>query len=179
MNYKKFLLFLFISLAAGFSFANAESPLEQWTDVKKSSMQQAEQNLSSVIIYRPKSVSSDLAINIYIDGEYQASLLSGSFTQAVICPGNHNFTIAYTNILTKYKEKKIIGQKFFTKAKRLIYLSVVSSKDKTIHLEKLSSSEASEGIKKLNTIQNHTITRVAKRNCNKPARHLKSIISTK
>jgi len=153
---------------AGLRLLHAESPIEEWTNFKKSFLRETEQDLSSVVVYRPENFSKNRAINVYIDGEYQASLLPGAFTQAVVCPGRHNLVIVYTNISTEYREKKMIGQEFDTKGNRSIFLHIAPAEEGKIRLDQLSSSQATEDIEKLDLLQNHTLSRISKRNCDQP-----------
>jgi hypothetical protein len=160
-------------LASCFNFAVAQDVIEEWKDFKDTSVQQAEQNLSSIVIFRPKDTINGPAVNIFIDGEYQSSLLPDAYTQASICAGVHHLSIAHTNILTRYKEKEVIGQKISPQKAKVSYFRIISLKDKSMKLEELHEVKAQEEIKKLTNRQNHTIPRVSKRICSKPANQIK------
>jgi len=168
----KFSLSTFL-LASCFGFVAAQDVIEEWKDFKDTTVQQAEQNLSSIVIFRPKDSIGGPAVNIFIDGEYQSSLLPDAYTQASVCAGVHHLSIAHTNILTQYKEKKVIGQKINSPKAKVSYFRIVSLKDKSMKLEELPATQAQEEIKKLTNKQNHTIPRVSKRICSKPAHQIK------
>jgi len=173
MTYLRVLLFSLILLALSFNVASAQDVVEEWEDFKDTSIQEAEQNLSSIVIFRPKDSINGPAVNIFIDGEYQASLLPDAYTQASVCAGAHHLTVSYTNILTHYKEKEVIGQKVSLQKAKVGYFRIVSFKDRSMKLEELPATQAQEEIKKLTNRQNHTIPRVNKRICSKPANKIK------
>lgn len=174
VKYTKFSLSIIV-LILSFSTIFAQDVLEEWKDFRSTSIQAPKKGTSSIVIFRPKDTISGPAVNIFIDGEYQASLLPDAYTQAPICAGVHHLSIAYTNILTQYKEKKTIGQKINPQVNLVSYYRLVSLSDKSMHLEELTSSQALEGIKKLSTRQNHTIPRISQRNCDKSGRNSKSL----
>jgi len=147
------------------SFSFAQDVFEEWEDFKDTSIQEAEQNLSSIVIFRPKDTINGPAVNIFIDGEYQASLLPDAYTQAPVCPSMHHLSVAYTNILTHYKEKKVIGQKIVPQKGRVSFFRIISLDDKSMRLEELNSKQGLEGIKKLTVRQNHTVPRISSPQC--------------
>jgi hypothetical protein len=165
MTYLRVFLFSLILLALSFNVASAQDVIEEWEDFKDTSVQQAEQNLSSIVIFRPKDSINGPAVNIFIDGEYQASLLPDAYTQASVCAGAHHLTVSYTNILTHYKEKKVIGQKIVPQKGRVSFFRIISLDDKSMRLEQLNPKQGIEGIKNLTVRQNHTVPRISHPRC--------------
>lgn len=167
VKYAKFSLYILI-ISLGLNVAFAKNIAEHWEDFTNTSIQPPQQGVSSIVVFRPKDSINGPAVNIFIDGEYQASLLPEAYTQASVCGGEHRLTVAYTNILTRYKEKKIIGKKINPQANQLSYYRIVSNSDKSMSLEEIPPSQALANIKKLSIHQNHTISRISQRHCDKP-----------
>lgn len=173
LKYAKFSLYVCI-LTLGLNTAFAKDIAEHWEDFSNTSIQKPGHGNSSVVIFRPKDSINGPAVNVFIDGEYQASLLPEAYTQAPVCGGIHHMTVAYTNILTRYREKKIIGKKINPQTDQISYYRIVSNSDKSMRLEEVSSEQALKSIKKLSIRQNHTIPRISQRNCDKPGQNVKS-----
>jgi len=177
---RAFALFSFLVLGSGSYLFAKEAPASQmidkqagsgknitehWDNFMENDIELPKKRMSSVVVFRPLNQVKGSAVNVYIDGEYQASLLPGAYTQAKLCPGNHKLKVAYTNILTRYKEKKDSGQKALLEAEKIKYYQVVTAKTSKLKLEALSEREALKLINKLPPRQHHTITRVNKLQC--------------
>lgn len=141
--------------------------VEEWKHFSDTNIKEPSQGLSSVVVFRPLDYVQGPAVNLYIDGEYQASLLPGAYTQTSFCPGNHRFSVAYTNVLTKYKAKKRIGQKGFFSENKITYFQIDQDSKENLSIQLLSEAKALELIKKLPPRQRHTISRLNKRECPK------------
>ncbi len=139
--------------------------IESWKNFGETDIKTPSHNLSSVVFFRPLDSIKGPAVNIYINGEYQASLLAGAYTQKSLCPGSHHFSLAYTNVLTKYKEKKRIGYKSTLTANKISYYKVDKDHNQKPRVQELSETNALALIKKLPSRQRHTISRVSKREC--------------
>ncbi len=139
--------------------------IEKWKNFSDTDIKEPPEGLSSVVVFRPLDSVSGPAINLYIDSEYQASLLAGAYTQTSFCPGTHRFSIAYTNVLTKYKEKVKIGQKNTFRANEITYYQVDQDSTDKLRIQTLSEEKALALIKKLPPRQRHTISRLNKREC--------------
>lgn len=120
--------------------------------------------LSSMVIYRPAALKGR-AINVYIDGEYQASLLPGSYTQAIVCPGKHHVATAFTNPATRYKEKKKQGKKIGLQASVVSFFQVINHPVHGLTLLPLSREEASSLFKENPPRKPHTISRLGRKSC--------------
>lgn len=138
---------------------------ERWENFSESDIEPPQKRMSSVVVFRPLNKVKGTAVNVYIDGEYQSSLLPGAYTQAKLCPGNHRLKVAYTNILTRYQEKRNIGQKTLLEAEKIEYYQVITDKMSKLKLKALSETEALKLINKLPPRQHHTIPRVNKLQC--------------
>lgn len=138
---------------------------EDWRNFRETSVEPPKRGTSSVVVFRPLNKVKGPAVNVYIDGEYQSSLLPGAYTQAKLCPGSHRLKVAYTNILTRYKEKRNAGQKSLLDAEEIAYYEIVTDKMSKLKLNALSEADALKLIRKLPPRQHHTITRVNKPQC--------------
>ena len=88
----------------------ASSKVQALKNFSNEKVANTSQSLSSIVIVRPSNIQGR-AINIFVDGEYISSLLPGAYTQDLVCPGTHRLKIAYTNIKTRYTEKRSTGQR--------------------------------------------------------------------
>ncbi len=140
---------------------------EDWQNFSDTDIKKPSSGLSSVVVFRPLDSVKGPAVNLYIDGEYQASLLAGAYTQRSFCPGTHRFSVAYTNVLTKYKEKKRIDHKSTFVGNKINYYKIVEGNKQKPIIQELSEKKALALIKKLPPRQNHTISRHNKRKCPK------------
>ncbi len=141
--------------------------MESWdhfgdTDIKKPS-----NRLSSIVVFRPLNKVKGPAVNLFIDGEYHASVLPGAYTQASFCAGTHNFSVAYTNVLTKYKEKTRVDHKNVFMRNTITYYKIYQGNKGKLHMQLLDEDKALAHIKKLPPRQKHTISRISKRHCPK------------
>ena len=147
---------------------NAESGssiIEEWKNFSDTDIKKPSNNLSSVVVFRPLDSVNGPAVNIYIDGEYQSSLLAGAYTQRSLCPGSHYYSLAYTNVLNKYKEKKRVSYKSSLTANKISYYKIDKDNKNKLRMQELSENSALALIKKLPPRQHHTISRINKREC--------------
>ncbi len=149
------------------SSVSLSAQTENWENFSDKKVVDTTQSLSTIIIVRPKNIQGK-AINIFIDGEYISSLLSGAYTQELVCPGTHRIKVAYTNIATRYKEKRNAGlRETFNAGKKHFYRIVyVGSK---LQLQSLSEQERTTLFTKYPKKQNHTISRFNKKKCYQPS----------
>ncbi|MCF6207668.1 MAG: hypothetical protein L3J47_12405 [Sulfurovum sp.] len=124
-----------------------------------------------IVVVRPATLRGR-AINVYIDGEYLTSLLPGAYTTERICPGKHRLRLAYTNVLTRYKEKNSGGQFFLFKPNSTYYVGIVKEGNQ-LRLRILSDKEAKRVNKDYDKRQTHTISRVSKKKCLKALKRIR------
>lgn len=70
-----------------------------WRSLSPASPQQAR-----VVYYRPASLTGAQPANIYVDGEFQTSLLAGGYTVFCVAPGKHSLG-SYVNDAPAYQGK--------------------------------------------------------------------------
>ena len=139
--------------------------VENWDVFDNLAIKKPSKGLSSVVVFRTVNSVSGPAVNLYIDGEYQASLLSGAYTQTFVCPGTHRFSVAYTNVLTRYKAKKRVDLKSKFVKEHIAYYEIAKNSNNKLTIRPLSEEKALVLIKKLPPRQRHTISRLNKRQC--------------
>lgn len=147
------------------SARSGQGIIEKWKNFSDTDIKEPSEGLSSIVVFRPLDSVNGPAVNLYIDNEYQASLLAGAYTQTSFCPGTHRFSIAYTNVLSKYKEKVKRGQKSIFHANEITYYKIVQDSKQKLRIKALSEEKALALIKKLPPRQRHTISRLNKREC--------------
>ncbi|MFT7880165.1 MAG: hypothetical protein ABXS91_07210 [Sulfurimonas sp.] len=141
--------------------------LEEWDEFVPKNVTVPDTKLSSIVIYRPSELKGK-AINVYIDGEYQASLLPGAYTQAIVCPGNHQIVTAYTNPATRYREKRSQGKRVGLKAAIVSFYRVTNHASHGWRLLPLTKEEVSSIFSDNPLRQNHTISRLDRKVCLQP-----------
>ncbi|OOF77578.1 hypothetical protein BKG96_08125 [Rodentibacter caecimuris] len=77
---------------------DANQPLEKWSNFEQSKInaQQLGENQSLAVFYRQDDVQGP-AVNVYVDGNYQASLLPNAYTPVVVCADKHLFSASYSS----------------------------------------------------------------------------------
>lgn len=138
--------------------------LEEWDKFILESVTVPDKKLSSIVIYRPLE-SKGRAVNVYIDGEYHASLLPGAYTQAMVCPGNHKIVTAYTNPATRYREKKKQGKTVALKSALISFYRVTNPSSHGVTLLPMSKKEVTSIFTDKPRRQYHTISRVSRKSC--------------
>jgi OOP family OmpA-OmpF porin len=138
--------------------------IEDWDTFEGEEItQQTQDSLPVIVITRPKNIKGT-AINVYVDGEYLTSLLPGAYTIEKVCPGKHRIRLAYTNVLTRYKEKDRGGQFFRFDSNKRHFFRIVTEGN-ALQLQMLSDKEAEKIEDDYTKKQTHTISRLSKKKC--------------
>lgn len=163
MQFAKYSFIILMILLTTLSLSGKSENWETFSDAKEL---QTASNLSHMIVIRPKGVEGQ-AINIYIDGEYVSSLLPGAYTEELVCSGRHRINLAYTNVVSKYKEKRRGGQWVtFNTSEKHIYTIVKT--EKSLKISAVPAQESQKYLKQFTKKQAHTISRLNKRRCTQP-----------
>ncbi len=154
-----------------FSASTLSAKIEHWDTFKNEDISHyyTKSEISEMIVARPDTVKGQ-AINVYVDGEYVTSLLPGAYTAELVCPGTHRISLAYTNVLTRYKEKRQGGQYFTFEPKHKYHFRIVQ-KGKSLTVKPLTSKEIVELRDRYRKKQHHTISRLGKQKCIKQNTH--------
>jgi OOP family OmpA-OmpF porin len=141
--------------------------VENWDTFEEQHLLEVQPKLTNIIIIRPEELKGK-AINIYIDGEYISSLLPGAYTEEKVCSGKHRVNIAYTNVYSRYKEKRKGGVWFeFKPASRQVF--ILSKENNILKINAYTKNDIQKLLKKYTKKQTHTISRFDKRKCTQPA----------
>ena len=172
MKNRILLYLLLVAITNSLLFAQTPSSksqsdiVEKWNDFSQEKINKIPQKLSNIVIFRSESLQGT-AVNIYIDGEYHTSLLPGAYTQTTVCPGKHRIKPAYTNIQTRYKEKQMRGVEMMLRSGKVYYFQVIDKGNNRLEVKVLPQSESTVLFKKYIPKQNHTISRLNKKECPK------------
>lgn len=125
---------------------------------------------SRVFVYRTPQAISPLPVNIYLNGQYHASLLKGGFTEFCTDPGNVNVKAALDDAARLHLSKQDGGQRLNMQTGQTLFLKVDESGQSSISVIPMPASQANAEL--VNTRrQIHTISRAkAAVNCAEPAK---------
>lgn len=139
-------------------------PLEQWTNYSSEaiSTENLALNKGLVVFYRQDNIAAP-AVNIYINGDYQASLLDNGFSTIALC-ADQNFLSAS---LSSSKEggNRTKGMKFISPSLDITYIKVKQVRNGTPIFEFVKPSVAISELDALQ-MQTQTLSRVKQQRCN-------------
>jgi len=141
--------------------------VENWDTFSDQKTAQSQPTRSQIVIVRPKELAGQ-AINIYIDGEYVSSLLPGAYTEEFVCPGKHRVNLAYTNVFSRYKEKRSGGNLIHFKSNNKQVYMLTKEADR-LQFKHYPQNNVPKLLKNYTKKQSHTISRLNKRQCTQPA----------
>lgn len=168
---KKLLLStLSVALLAGcssnLSHLDSENALEKWyryhEDTIHSTKLQDDQALA--VFYRTDSVNPT-GINVYVNGDYQASVLPNSYSPLAVCVNNALFSSSY--VTNKKFGNRVDGERRQLNAGETYYFKLVDSKKGYPVFEAVSAEQAKADLAAANGEIRHTLPRTAGKNCEK------------
>jgi OOP family OmpA-OmpF porin len=122
-----------------------------------------------VFVYRNNQSPNALPVNIYLNGQYHASLLRGGFSEFCAAPGSVNIKAAIDDASRLHTSKLDAGQRLVLNAGQTIFLKVDESTSPAIGLLSGTAAQVKadmEGTRR----QIHTISRAkAALTCGQPA----------
>ena len=122
-----------------------------------------------VFVYRNTQAPNSLPINIYLNGQYHASLLRGGFTEFCAAPGSVNIKAALDDASRLHTSKLDAGQRLVLKAGQTVFLKVDESTPPAVNLLSGTAVQTNEDLKATRR-QIHTISRAkAAVTCAEPA----------
>ncbi len=89
----------FLLLGCGnFNGSSANGPLEKWVtfDGKTVPLGEMGDKQSTVYFYREKGSFSGPAVNVFVDGDYLASILDGGYRAAIVCSAGERILPSFT-----------------------------------------------------------------------------------
>ncbi|OOF37295.1 hypothetical protein BKK49_11495 [Rodentibacter rarus] len=140
-----------------------DRPLEVWSNFKQSSVssQQLEENQSLVVFYRQNDVQGS-AVNVYVNGDYQTSLLPNAYSAVSVCATKNLFTSSFST--TKDFGNRTQGMYYTLPANEIVYVKVKQETNGKLNFVRIEKSVAENEVAKLPK-ENQTLSRVRSNNC--------------
>lgn len=135
--------------------------VERWHNFGQGQVVAPAENAASVVFLREEEAIPGQSVNVFVNGEYLASLLPGGYKQSIACVGNNRLTPKYTNVRTRYLEKENEGQYFDVPAGQVTYFRVVPNASGEPSLQPLDAQTAEQLVDNMKE-QVHTLPRVDK-----------------
>ncbi|MDO5693399.1 MAG: hypothetical protein Q4G70_13160 [Pseudomonadota bacterium] len=120
-----------------------------------------------VVFFRQTQATEKAAqpINLYLNGQYQASLVGNTYTEQNLCPGAHRFAVAFNDVQRRYHTKEE-GQPVNVGTDPMQYFRVTEDAAGQAVLQPAPASEA-QTVRSLRLLQTHTLPRVIRNGCNR------------
>lgn len=156
-----------LALSACSMQKSANQPLETWKNFENSSISTANlgENQSLAVFYRQADVNGP-AVNIYVNSDYQASLLPNAFTPVAVCADKNTFSASYTTN-TQFGNRTQ-GVKYTLPVNQVTYIKVGQTANGQLTFTRMDSSVAEQEVAQLPK-ESQTLPRVAApTNCGAP-----------
>lgn len=147
---------------ASFDSQNAQ---EKWNRYHAESISQKQvgEGQSLVVFYREGALHGE-AMDVYVNKDYQASLLASSFSPVVVCSGEAMFSVSYVedNRFTRYEA----GKPYSLTQGGTHYFKLVKSPQGQLSFEAVPAEQAKAELRTLKGEIRHTLSRVnSKKSC--------------
>ena len=109
--------------------------------------------------------SAEQPINLYINGQYQASLVGSTYTEQNLCPGAHRLAVQFNDVQRRYVTKTE-GESVAVGSAPMQYFRVTETAAGQASLQAVSAQEANAA-GGLRSLQAHTVPRVVRNGCAK------------
>ncbi|KGQ69517.1 hypothetical protein OA57_11370 [Chelonobacter oris] len=164
MKKQMILLATVFSLSAC-SLPDSGRPLETWQNYIPAtvSTENLAVNQGLVVFYRDSSVHGP-AVNVYVNGDYQTSLLENGFSPIILCADRNLITTSFST--NTGAGNRTQGIKFVTPSQQVTYIKIKQSKrDGLPMFEQVDPEIGFEEVKALQ-MQSQTLSRVLPTACN-------------
>lgn len=165
---KRSLLGVAVALTlTGCSLRDANEPLEVWNtfDQPKISTEQLGENQSLLVFFREGDIQGPAA-NIYINGNYQASLLSNAVTPVAVCSAQNLLTTSFSSNAQFGNRSQ--GVNYTLPVGEVSYVKMIQESNGNLNFLRVSAEEAQQVVANLPK-ENQTLSRVpAPANCGEP-----------
>ena len=169
------LMGLLLSTVCASNLAYADTPLskpvEHWVDFRSADARfQVSEEAAGVVFYRRAEDLNGPSVNIYVEGEYLASLLPNGFRYALVCPKSQRFEAQFTGVAydNGYIRKGQSGEYTDLPAASISYFKVVPSASGLPQVVRMPAEEARTDLRVLRE-QTHTLPRVSgPKDCDTP-----------
>ncbi|MBF0751552.1 MULTISPECIES: OmpA family protein [Pasteurellaceae] len=141
-------------------------PLEVWNNFNESKISaQLGENQSLAVFYRQGDLQGP-ATNIYIDGNYQASLLPNAYSAVPVCADKHLFSTSFS--INQKFGNRTQGVSYTLPIGEVAYVKVSQEANGQLYLQRVERSIAEQEIANLPK-ENQTLSRVPNAaNCQPP-----------
>ncbi|NEN75768.1 OmpA family protein [Pelistega sp. NLN82] len=149
---------LLAALSACTTSKELGQPLEKWHNFATSSVdtQQLGENQSQVVFFRQDDIQGP-AVNVYINGNYQASLLPNAFTPVTVCSAKTLLTSSFsTNTAFGNRTQ---GVNYTLPVGQTTYVKVIQDQRGQLTFVRVNEQEAKAAISQLPK-ENQTLSRV-------------------
>ncbi|TCM60442.1 OmpA family protein [Acinetobacter calcoaceticus] len=116
---------------------------------------------ANVVFVRDEAFVEGKAVNIFVGGEYLASLLPGAYKQVEVCPDNQKLVAIHTDVKDRYLTKELGGQLYNLPKDKTTYLRVAQNEQGQPHFLVMNAEEIQQAQEKAKQ-QTHTLPRVDK-----------------
>ncbi|KAE9527425.1 OmpA family protein [Testudinibacter aquarius] len=139
-------------------------PLEKWRNYlpEKVSTENLGANQGMVVFYRQADITGP-AVNIYVNGDYQTSLLNNGFSPVILCADRNLISSSFSS--NKGAGNRINGVKFVSPSHQVTYIKIRQSSNGSLMFERTEPEQGIEDIKSLQ-MQAQTVSRVSSSSCN-------------
>lgn len=155
---KKLVLASAVVLALSACSVRNGGALEHWNNYGDTTLSAngLADNQALVVFYREADVQGQ-AINVYINGDYQASLLDKSYTPMAVCASKQLFSTSYS--ANNSWGNRTEGSRFTLPVHEVAYVRVTNGNDGKPVLSKVSKEEGEKAVANLKLVTN-TLSRV-------------------
>lgn len=145
-----------VALGCVASLAGCGTSSLSWQNTKPIPYQtQLSADKANIVVYRTADSVNGAAVNIYVNGEYLASLQDNAYTQQELCPNSQRLYSQFTGLDPAYREKAQLGVFFDLPANQISFFQLVERQGRPT-LEPVSEQEAKAALasmpKQVNTL---------------------------
>ncbi|TGZ98377.1 hypothetical protein D3M79_03760 [Rodentibacter pneumotropicus] len=161
---------IFLSTAMGLVLSacsspqGANQPVEIWSNFEQSTVnsQKLGENQSLAVFYRQNNVQG-AAVNMYVNGEYQASLLPNAYSSVAVCSTKNLFASSFSS--TKDFGNSTQGVRYTMPVNSVTYFKVIQYAKDKVKLVHVDNAVAEQEVAQLPR-ENQTLSRVNAQDCN-------------
>lgn len=145
----------------------ANEPLEHWTNFEQANITTSNlgENQSLLVFFREGDIQGPAA-NIYVNGNYQTSLLPNAVSPVAVCSAKNLLTTSFTS--NSEFGNRTNGVHYISPVGEITYVKVIQDNMGKLNFIRVDVEEAKQAIAHLPK-ENHTLSRVpAPQNCAMP-----------
>lgn len=120
----------------------------------------------AVVFFREAAADARVTqpVNVYINGQYQTSLVDNNFSEYALCPGQHSLVVAINDAQQRYATKQQRSN-FVVGSEPMQYFRVSEDAAGQVRVVPATTAAAQAAVPSLRTRQAHTISRVTRTGC--------------